>query len=218
MLDPHNMSTAEKQFIRVYVAAMHREYDMLHSMFHLMSPTETDVKSVVVAAKMARSLREMHAEFDSTLHELSRKHKFRAKQLPPLPNLDDLADLFTLSFFKIIKTSGAGQIKKDDGWFSGDPSAWGKTIKSAFNANYSSLPKVLSAYLQSLKNLLSNETTLDIKNKFWKLPSDKYEFADYFEQSLDGQYDDELNAYDDDEDEDDFLNWFYGNDTDDDED
>jgi hypothetical protein len=217
MLDPRNMSTVEKQFIRVYVAAMHRDYDMLQSTFYLMAPTEPDVKSVVVAAKMARSLREMHAEFDSTLHELARKNKFREKPLPPVPNLDDLADLFTLSFFKIIKTEGTGQIKKDDGWFSGAPSAWGKTIKSAFNANYNSLPKVLSTYLQALKKLLANETAFDIKNKFWKPPNEKYGFADYFEQALDGQYDEELNAYaDDEDDEDDFLNWFYGDDTDED--
>lgn len=218
MLDPHNMSTVEKHFIRVYVAAMHRDYDMLRSIFHLMAPTEANVKSVVTAARMARSLREMHAEFDSTLHALAAEHKFREKQLPPVPNLDELADLFTLSFFKIVKTTGAGQIKKDDGWFSGEPATWGKTIKSAFNVNHGALPDVLSTYLQSLKKLLSNETTLDIKNKFWQPPNDKEDFADYFTHSLDGQYDDELNAYGDDEDEDDFLNWFYGNDTDDNED
>jgi len=216
MLDPSTMTPVEKQFIRFYVAAMHRDYDMLQSIFHLMAPSATSVKSVVTAAKMARSLREMHAEFDRTLHELARTHKFREKPLPPVPNLDDLADLFTLSFFKIIKTGGAGQTKKDDGWFSGEPNAWGKTIKSAFNVNHGALPKVLSAYLQSLKKLLSNETTLDIKNKFWQPPNDKEDFADYFTQSLDGQYADELNAYDDEDDEDDFLNWFYGNDDDED--
>jgi hypothetical protein len=212
MLDPKTMSPTEREFIRVYVTAMQRDYDLIRSALHLMDPAQLGIRSVVEATKASQSLREMQAEFDSTLHALRNKHNFREKKMPPVPNLDDIADLFSLSFFKIIKTAASGQPKNDDGWFSGEPAEWGKTIKSALNINYNSLPKVLTTYLESLKKMLANDKTADIEknDKPWTPPTIANKFAEYFEQALNAPEED-LEWYDED-DEDEFLDWFNGND------
>ena len=210
MLDPKTMSAAEREFIRVYVTAMQRDYDLIRSVLHLMDPAQTGLTSVVVATEAAQSLREMQAEFDSTLHALRNKHNFRDKKIPFVPAIDDIADLFSLSFFKIIKTSPAGQPKKDDGWFSGEPAEWGKTIKSVLNINYNSLPKVLTVYLNSLKKLLANDKTADIEknNQPWTPPTIANKFSEYFEQALNSSEED-LDWTD--EDDEDFLDFLHGN-------
>ena len=211
MLNPKTMSPVEREFIRVYVTAMQRDYDLIRSVLHLMDPAHAGLTSVVAATEAAQRLREMQAEFDSALHALRNKHSFREKKMPLVPDLDAIADLFSLSFFKIIKTAPAGQSKKDDGWFSGEPAEWSKTIKSALNINYNSLPKVLTAYLDSLKKMLANDKTVDIdkSDQPWTPPTIANKFSEYFDQALNAPEEDLEWTEDDD---DDFLEFFNGND------
>ena len=192
MLDPTTMSPLEQDFIRVYVAAMRRNYDLIKSVLHLMDPAQAGITSVVDAALAAQQLREMQAEFDSTLHALQGTHNFRTRMFPPTPTFDDIADLFSLSFFKIVKTSMPGQPKKDAGWFSGEPAAWGETIKSVLAIKHSAIPKVLSAYIDVLKKLLLNDTMPDIEKDHTSGPPPNIanKFAEYFLQATDTQYED----------------------------
>lgn len=132
MLNPERMSKAEKQFIRTYVAALRRDFNLLTSVMEFMHPDRLAITSAAKATEMAVELQHMHAEFEMTLHNLPSTGKFLRKTVATGPSLDDLADLFTLSFFKVftvLENDKAGGQKKDAGWFSGKPAEWYELFK-----------------------------------------------------------------------------------------
>jgi len=132
MLDPARMSKAEKQFIRTYVAALRRDFNLLTAVMEFMHPDRLAITSTVQATEMAVELQHMHAEFEMTLHNLPATGKFLRKSVTTSPSLDDLADLFTLSFFKVftvLDNDKTGGQKKDAGWFSGKPAEWYELFK-----------------------------------------------------------------------------------------
>lgn len=167
MLDLAAMSPDEVQFIRLYIQTMRREYHLLRSVMDLMHPTNLGVKSFSEATRLALGLAEMQQDFDASLRRLQRKKSFRTMYLPPSPSLDELADLFSLSFFKLITTnenSLGGKIVNNNGWFSGKPTEWKKTLHS-----YKDVPK---NKITSLPDLLTDFFTAALKffpfdNKTW---------------------------------------------------
>jgi len=206
MFNPNNISKSEQQFIRVYVAAMKRDYHLLWSVLDLMNPTHLGVKEIVLAARMAKELQHMQADFDSELLVLQKKHRLKHKSFSlPAPTTEDLAELFTLSFFKVVTTTPKGK-KKDDGWFSGEPESWKEMAHTIQSIDVNKLPKIIGAYMATLMKLFKpfdyGSGMADVPvNPYWQLPyanknnAKPYDEEEYFEDDEDVDYEN-----DDDED------------------
>lgn len=200
MFNLNNISNAEQQFIRTYVAAMRRDYQLLWSVLDLMNPTNLGAKEIVPTARLARELRTLQAEFDGELMALQKKHRLKHRAIaPPPPTTEELAELFTLSFFKVITKTPKGE-KKDDGWFSGEPESWKEMAHTVQSIDINKVPKIFSAYIAKLIKLfkpfdyghgLSDEPV----NPYWQLPygqknkSNQYDEDAYFEDDADSEYD-----------------------------
>lgn len=134
------MSPDEVQFIRLYVMTLKREYYLLRSVMDLTHPTNLGVRNFTDATVLALGLDGMQQDFEASLRRVQKKNKLRIRQTVTGPTLDELADLFSLSFFKLITTakpaSGAGKTTYNNGWFSGKPNEWKKTLHS-----YKGVPK-----------------------------------------------------------------------------
>jgi hypothetical protein len=205
MFNPDKVSKTELQFIRAYVAAMRRDYYMLWSVLDLMNPAFLGVKEIVVAAKTARALQAMQADFDQELLALQEKHKLRRRGGDNEPTVDQLSELFTLSFFKVITTSPKGK-KKDDGWFSGEPTAWPAMLKSMQGIDNNKLPDMLGAYLSAVMKLFGPSGMDNLFpladtpiNNYWNLPKNSFKF---------NKADDFNDEYYDEEEDDDFTTFF----------
>jgi 23S rRNA maturation mini-RNase III len=154
MFDPNKITQVELAFIGAYVSAMRREYALLYSVLDLMDPRNLAVKDVVSAAKLARELQTMQSSFDESLHAIGKKHGSKLKSMTTAPSADELANLFTLSFFKLVSATANG--KKDDGWFSGEPGAMKKFFAALQNIEKQKLPQLLSPYLAAAFKLFAN--------------------------------------------------------------
>lgn len=132
MVKPEHMSIAEKQFIRTYVQAMRRDFNLVESVMSLMHPDLLGITDVMTAVRIAVELQHMHAEFESTLHNTPSLRQFARKPIKAGPTIDDLADLFAMSFFKVftvLENKKTAPKKKDAGWFSGQPDEWHQVFK-----------------------------------------------------------------------------------------
>ncbi len=178
MFNIKQMSPAEVLFIRTYIVAMRRQYDLLNTVMDLMDPDNLGIADVAVATRVATELQDMHADFDSALHELPGYSKF-ARRIPKAePSMDQLADLFSLSFFKMVTVikSTLGEKKKDDGWFSGKPDEWQATLKTmqnapalpddAYTACLNALAKLFPKFGPDMWPLIDNKSP-DVPLKHW---------------------------------------------------
>lgn len=167
------MSPVEVQFVRLYVVTLRREYDMVRSVLHLMSPDGLNIKNFVEATNISRGLHEMQQDFDAALSRVQKKHKFRKVEVQTGPTLNELVDLFSLSFFKLVTVVKSEpekhtQDKYYDGWFSGKPDEWKKTLLSL-----QGVPKNKGT---NLPDLLSNFFQLAMK--FFPFHSNKWDADD----------------------------------------
>lgn len=201
MFDPNNISKTEQQFIRTYVAAMRRDYQLLWSVLDLMHPANLDVKEIVVAARLAKQLQELQADLDHELIAIQKKHKLRSRVIGTAePTVAELAELFTLSFFKVITTTLKGK-KKDDGWFSGEPASWQEIAHAAQSIDVNKLPKIIGAYIATIIKLFKPFSPADNPvnppvTPYWQLPyGKKYDKKKYKEEE---HFDDD-DEYDNDE-------------------
>lgn len=202
MFNLNNISKSEQQFIRTYVAAMKRDYHLLWSVLDLMNPTHLGVKEIVIAARLAKELQQLQADFDGELLALQKKHRLKHKSFsPPAPTMEDLAELFTLSFFKVVTTTPKGK-KKDDGWFSGEPESWKEMAHTIQSIDVNTLPKIIGSYIATLMKLFKpfdyGPGMADVPvNPYWKLPygtknnSKPYNEEEYFEDDEDVDYENE---------------------------
>jgi hypothetical protein len=208
MLEFASMSPAEIQFIRLYVAALKREYYLLRSVMNLMHPGNLGIKSFAEATKVAVGLEELQQDFDAKLKQIQKKLRPRARYAPTGPTLDELADIFSLSFFKVITSVGGPETGKhvdNKGWFSGEPAAWKKTLQ-----NYKQTPKDKK---QDLPDLLTDFFAAALKffpfdNKTWL--SDQSHLTKKVWPPDPKDWHDEAH----DEDDEDFnpFDWFFGDD------
>lgn len=153
MFNPDKLSAAEFKFVKTYVAAMRRDYDVLTSVLDIMDPANLGVTCVVRAAELSYKLHDMQLEFDAQLRKISAARNVRKLSSPPHPTNEDLSELFTLSFFKVITKTNVG--KSDDGLFSGEPDSWKQVFKNLQNANaHEKLAGMLSAHAKFLFKLL----------------------------------------------------------------
>lgn len=211
MLEPEYMSVAEKQFIRIYVAALRRDFNLLESVMALMHPDGLAIDDVMQAVAVATELQHMQAEFDKTLHNLPTTHKFSRKTKPGGPSLDTLADLFALSFFKVftvLESKKPWPKKQDAGWFSGKPAEWHQLFKQLEAASDKSEKKQSPIFntfakffpqLSLFKNFHLAQPTEESTTNSW--PSDHY--GSGLTKNKSAEYEEE--DYYDDEDEDDDI-------------
>jgi hypothetical protein len=204
MFNPNKLSVAEFQFIKTYVAAMKRDYDVLASVMHLMDPKKLGVRCIVQATDLAYELQNMQLDFEAGLREIAEHHTFKNAPAKPSPTTDEVADLFTLSFFKVVEKTPKGS--KDDGLFSGEPDSWQQVFKSLQDASkHHKLKDMMSFYAKALFNLFPKLPPVFPKDDplSFELPPGSFETHSSYE-------------YDDDEDDDDWPegdagpnDWFY---------
>ena len=131
------MSPVESQFIRLYVKTIRRRYSAVKTTIDLMHPNCLGVTNFADAARMAAHLDGLYEDFDTAIEAYAEHADLRLIPAPPSPSFDELADLFTLSFFKIMRvaeSSAAGlPVKQDTGWHSGKPTEWKKVLNEQQN-------------------------------------------------------------------------------------
>lgn len=158
-LNMADMSPTELQFIRVYCSRLRVEYDSIRTVMALMTPTECGIKSPVAATKIADGLKKLSVNFDEQLTSIRQKHGLKEKRVPwdEAKFLNELADIFALSFFKIVAYDNVEEAVTPkivkDGWCSGEPSSWAQQLEddspeSAYEAN------VISAIVQFFSSLM----------------------------------------------------------------
>jgi len=194
------MTPSEMQFIRLYVTTLRREYYLLRSVLDLMHPNGLGVKSFIDATKMALALEGMHQDFDSALSRVQKKDKIRKIKVATGPTMDELADMFSLSFFKLVTVEEGPEtskkIKTDDGWFSGKPTEWKKTLalyKNTPKNDLHSLPDLVSNFFNTLLKFFPfekyhknwHEGPFGPTKKLWPPENNYDEDAQYFDDDDD---------------------------------
>lgn len=127
MLDFSKMSKTELRFIYTYVRSLRRDYDLLATVMHIMHPETLDIRDITQATNMAVALTREHAEFENRLFSLPSVRPLSKYPRTHLPTIEQLASIFALSFFKLLKlskSSAEDQPPQDAGWFSGKPAEW----------------------------------------------------------------------------------------------
>lgn len=197
------MSPVETQFVRLYVLTLRREYALVKSTIDLMHPSGLGLRNFADATRIAKELHEMQKDFDASLSRLQKKHNFRKVNIPDGPTMGELADLFSLSFFKLVTVANkSGNEYAEDllnGWFSGKPEEWKKTLlsfKDVPKSKGTNLPDLLSDFFQLAMKFFpfhTNKWHLDGHSgygtkKLWP-PENQYSSNDY-------EDDDEENPFD----------------------
>lgn len=203
----NKMSLLEATFIRAYVLAMKRQFPVLDLVIELMNPDGLAVKDVVHATNLAQALQNIGGTFEEAVQALRLKHNFfeRPPRRDPTPTLHELTELFTLSFFKVMKSTD--HVKLDAGWFSGEPGSFHKNFvahmldpdSGPIDAIYKKMTDQLLLDNWSIAALFGKD--LEGTQNHWMLPEDTLQ--PYGDEDDDEDYEDEEHEdYEDDYDED----------------
>lgn len=124
-----HMSPDELKFIRLYCTLLRRQYYEVKTVMAVMSPSNLAVRSPVQAANVANRLNDFGRDFDAAIEKIKKKHKIKEKRVlhDEVSFLNELADIFALSFFKVVAVSdedAENVTLVKDGWCSGEPSSW----------------------------------------------------------------------------------------------
>lgn len=112
--------------MKQYVAAVHRDFDVLTGALQLMMRDGLNVMNPVVATQCALQLQKMNAKFNGAIVALALRGGWRMKGgfAPEPPPHDMLVRLLQVSFFKVFEPSKATKKLKDLGLYSGHPFDW----------------------------------------------------------------------------------------------
>ena len=163
-----------------------------------MNPDGLGVQDFYTATRLATHLEELHADFDSRLRGIQKKHKMKSRRVAFVPTEDDIADLFGLSFFKLITTTKTDDADKTTnkvphGWFSGKPAEWYstlKTCKGVIQKEEPPLPDLLSQCFNAFAKFFHLHATFHKKlppsatKKVWPLSADD-ELDDFYAHDQD---------------------------------
>ena len=223
------MSAEERAFVVSYIRALRQDFWRVQTVMSLMDPDNgLAIEDFTHAIDLAAKINELHVEFEYNLLEAAGhlwKPMSKIKNVD-MPTVDQLAELFTLSFFKLISVAPFGPAglpkKKDNGWSSGAPG----TIQTALNL-------LETGFFDKKPDPATNNTAaglaavvLDLFSKLfdWSPPDVNDGSSAYFANWVpyltnphtpDSDYYDEDEYYDDDDDDDDEE---YGSTYDDDDD
>lgn len=187
-LNTAHMSPDELKFIRLYCSLLRQQYYDVKTVMTLMRPDELAVSCPVAASALAAKLSVLEQDFSDALEKIRKKNKIKEKRVPhdEVKFLNELADIFALSFFKVVAvdsqtTQQITLIK--DGWCSGEPSSWSNAVEITDNTQTAYQKKIMSHIL----NFFSSIT-------LWKKPSAGYKNIESNEER------DEYDEYDEDDD------------------
>ena len=199
MFNKAEMSPDEWQFIRAYCMTVQKHYDLITIVRALMHPDNLAVKCPIAASRSALKLHALQKEQCAKIEALapSKRKSYAYEKVRD----EDIADIFMISFFKLVD----GETKKvlvtdkglpnHDGWSSGHPADWQSTIKSLqeIHAVSSPSPDVpMSLFLQALLKLFAKmpNNKIDIWEK-----SEKEEYEEYDEDEDDDYNDDPMSFF-----------------------
>lgn len=195
MFDKEKLSADEWQFIRLYCRSVQKHYDVIDTIQWISHPDNLAVVCPVAATRLAVKLEQLQKEQCGKLESLVAK----LRRVPPEPSLSDIADIFALSFFKLVD----GNTKKvfitdknlptHDGWSSGHPADWQRALKSLqeIQQTIKTEPDApASLFLAALLKLFSGNHTQ--KNTNWH-KTDYGQAADYDDGDWEDEYDDDDN-------------------------
>lgn len=161
-LDVGNMSKEELQFIRLYCVLLRQDYYSVRAVMALMTPDNYGVASPVTASRIAYHLKPASVDFDAQITAIAKKYALKEKRYPrdEARFLNELADIFALSFFKVIAAQDDKQpeitlIK--DGWCSGSPTDWGQQIDLDAEAHEDWQQVVISKIMDFFSAVLSGK-------------------------------------------------------------
>ena len=184
MFNPDHFNARERQFIRLYVHRLRDEYFLVNSVIELMNPKGFGIKDIVDATRVAMGLAALHEDFIEQLNQ-KQKQNGNKRLAKDYPSVDELAELFTLSFFKIIST--VDKQKNDVGFFSGSPKGWKKSfsdfVKHDTTASIDNpTDNIMSAHIAAMQKLFPNikwTTKFLDSDGSWQLPPNSFSSTGY---------------------------------------
>ena len=199
MFSKESMSPDEWQFIRSYCASVQRHYELLQLVRVLMNPDWLGVKCPITASRLANSLANLQQDFNAKIEHLGQKKKKIKPDKGVQP--EQIAEVFTLSFFKIVDPLTKQVFLTDkgvpthDGWSSGHPTDWQYTVKSLqeiYEQKVSQNDAPGGLLLQALLKIFSA-----LPSKAWIEDSGEgeYEEEEYDEDEDDGYDDDPMSFF-----------------------
>lgn len=181
MFNKAEMSPDEWQFIRAYCLTVQKHYDLITIVRALMRPDNLAVKCPIAASRLALKLHALQKEQCAKIEALAppKRKSYASEKVRD----EDIADIFMISFFKLVD----GETKKvlvtdkglptHDGWSSGHPADWQNTIKSLQELHAASSPSpdvpvglLLQALLKLFAHMPKNKT-----GNWEKIEEEEYE-------------------------------------------
>lgn len=189
-LDIAHMSPDELKFIRLYCFLLRKQYYEVKTVMSVMNPTNLAVRSPTQAASIARQLTTLGDNFDAAIEKIKKKYAVTEKRVlhDEMSFLNDLADIFALSFFKVVAIDSEDSTQValiKDGWCSGEPASWTNYVENASGPQADYQKTVMSQIL----NFFSTITA-------WKKPTLHYKQVESDEERE--EYDENDEWYNDD--------------------
>lgn len=201
MFNKELLSADERKFISTYCVSVQRNYDMLTIARALMHPDQLAVKCPVVASRLAKQLNDLQQEQCAKLEAL---RPTKRKKWADFPTHEDIAEIFTISFFKLVNGTTKKVFVTDknlpthDGWSSGHPAEWQQTIKSLQELHTIGQPLAntpISLFLSALLKLFAAPTKNNKLSDWGKSYDAKFEFVDDWDEDEDEDNDDPMSFF-----------------------
>jgi hypothetical protein len=127
------MSPNEREFIRTYVLALRRDYQLFNCVLAITHPDGLAVADFLVAVRLGLGLQALHTEFETEVFAVAERRGITPKKFAtPGPTFGQLAHWFELSFFKVLLSLQHNSLlkKQEEGWCSGQPIEWKEFFKT----------------------------------------------------------------------------------------
>lgn len=203
IFDSTKMSDDEWRFIRLYCATIRVEYELIQIIRALMRPASLGIKCPTQATRLAVKLYGLQQEQCAKIEALGAKDGAGAainKATIEKATVQEVANIFTLSFFKLLD----GETKKvfltdkglpdHDGWTSGHPNDWQQSVAALHAVHKAINTQPASLFMQAILTLFaaSKASTNKLFSSYNKLT--------HMAESEDDDNDEEIEDDDDDND------------------
>jgi hypothetical protein len=164
IFDSTKMSDDEWRFIRLYCAIIRREYELIQIIRALMRPNSLGLKCATQAVRLAGQLHGLQQEQCAKIEALGAKDgagPAASKATTEQATIQEVASIFTLSFFKLVD----GETKKifltdkglpdHDGWTSGHPNDWQQSVAALQALHKAINTQPASLFMQAILKLFA---------------------------------------------------------------